>query len=120
MQQCLGEKAPKSYLDFAKGSCSNISSPCWIPQVDNILDKNTTIRLPKCDTLEKYLCMLKAARAMYRVNKFCDKTCKVTNYEILFRDDDIYPFRKVTISHKFMENYTGIHVQKHCRIMLLG
>ena len=50
------------YVEFPKKACPNVSSPCWIPQADNIIQEDILHSLPQCDTLDKYSCMLQTLR----------------------------------------------------------
>ena len=38
-----------AYLEFPKEYCPNVSSPCWIPQVDWFLRDQS---FPQCDTFD--------------------------------------------------------------------
>ena len=72
------------YVKFPKESCPSVSSPCWIPQADNIIHDHVIHSLPQCDTMEKYRCMLNTIRdATYRyVDQQCMKSCKAEIYKI--------------------------------------
>ena len=73
--QCQGDVITEDYLDFPKESCPNMSEPCWIPQVQDILPKNITSKLFLCDSVEKYTCMLFTAMSS---RKNVKKQCKVS------------------------------------------
>ena len=84
------------YLDFPKDTCPNISAPCWIPQIDNILPMETTSRLSQCNTMEEYICMLfTVMKSRTNVKKRCIKSCRAENYNVLSRIGSLEPFTKV-------------------------
>ena len=88
-----------AYMKFPKQSCPNISSPCWIPHANSIIGGHITHSLPKCDTIEKYLCMLDAIRgAPYEVDKKCMKSCKSETYKISTSKAEAYPFEEVSFN----------------------
>ena len=91
-----GEVVTEDYLDFPKDTCPNISDPCWIPQIDNIVPRNITSRLSQCDTMEEYTCMLfTVMKSRTNVKKRCIKSCRAENYNILSRIGSLEPFTKV-------------------------
>ena len=73
-----------SYIDFPKPSCLNVSSPCWIPQADSVVKEHIIHDLPKCDTIEKYNCMVETIKkAPYDfVDKQCMKSCSVQSLTV--------------------------------------
>ena len=85
------------YTDFPKKGCPTISSPCWIPQADNIINDQIIRGLPQCDTIEKYSCMLHTLRqAVYEnVEKQCIKSCKAESYDIITSDGTTNPWTTV-------------------------
>ena len=86
----------KDYLDFPKDTCPNISEPCWIPQIDNILPKKTKVQLNQCSTMEEYMCMLfTVMKSRKSVKMRCIKSCMSENYNILSRIGSLEPFTKV-------------------------
>ena len=88
------------YLDFPKDTCPNISAPCWIPQIDNILPMETTSRLSQCNTMEEYICMLfTVMKSRTNVKKRCIKSCRAENYNVLSRIGSLEPFTKVCSKH---------------------
>ena len=90
----------EDYFDFPKDTCPNISDPCWIPQIDNILPRKTTAQLGQCDTMEEYICMLLTVmKSRKNVKKRCIKSCKSENYNILSRTGTLEPFTKVCSKH---------------------
>ena len=77
----------EAYLQFPKKSCSNVSSPCWIPQADAIIRDHIKHSLPQCDTIEKYGCMLDSLRllrgaAYDSFDLHCMKSCLAEIYKI--------------------------------------
>ena len=94
--QCEGNVIAKDYMDFPKATCPGVSEPCWIPQIQSILPTSIISRLPQCDSMEKYKCML--LTVMYsrkNVKRRCKKSCKAENYKIISRTGTIEPFTKV-------------------------
>ena len=86
-----------AYTDFPKEPCPNMSSPCWIPQSDSIIQKNTIHSLYKCDTIEKYKCMLNTIRnAKDKINQQCKKPCKTETYKTTSLRNDLFPFTRVS------------------------
>ena len=87
-----------SYIDFPKKSCPNVTSPCWIPQADSVVQEHVIRALPQCDTIEKYNCMIDTLRlAPYQfVDKQCMISCSVESYKIALSRNNIEPFTKVS------------------------
>ena len=85
------------YTKFPKKNCPAVSSPCWIPQADRIINEQIIRGLPQCDTIEKYGCMLHTLRqAVYRnVEKQCMKSCKAESYNIITSDGTTNPWTTV-------------------------
>lgn len=85
------------YIDFPKKACPNMSSPCWIPQADNIIDKDIISALPQCDTIEKYRCMLTTVLdARATVNRECITSCYAESHKMLTSRNALEPFPKVS------------------------
>ena len=95
--QCIGEVMTARYTKFPKKNCPAVSSPCWIPQADSIINEQIIRGLPQCDTIEKYGCMLHTLRqAVYRnVEKQCMKSCKAESYNIITSDGTTNPWTTV-------------------------
>ena len=101
--QCLGEVMTIGYVNFPRESCPNVSSPCWIPQADGIINRQTMSTLPQCNTFEKYICMLsnfKASRTMAK--RACVKSCTAESYKIQPRYNEIETFSKVSRTLSFI------------------
>ena len=99
----------KDYMDFPKDTCPNISEPCWIPQIANILPTETTSRLSQCDTMEEYICMLfTVMKSRKNVKKRCKKSCRAENYNILSRTGTLEPFTKVCSKQSSVDTETVI------------
>ena len=93
------------YVEFPKKACPNVSSPCWIPQADNIIQEDILHSLPQCDTLDKYNCMLQTLREskVTREDQVSDKgikcmrSCKAETYRIDSYRHNINPYIRVNI-----------------------
>ena len=104
--QCQGDVITEDYLNFPKESCPNMSEPCWIPQVQDILPKNITSKLFLCDSVEKYICMLSTAMSSRKnVKKQCKRPCEAESYKITPRTNTIESFTKVL----FLEIFRYYH-----------
>ena len=94
--QCQREVVTEEYMDFPKDTCPNISDPCWIPQIDNIVPQTAKAQLNQCDTMDEYICMLfTVMKSRKSVKRRCIKSCKSENYNILSRIGSVEPFTKV-------------------------
>ena len=92
--QCLGDLVTEAFQK--RNPCENVTSPCWIPQAQNIVDRNILTALPMCDTLQKYTCMLKTIKdAKYASPSHCQHSCTAEGYKVLSRTADIEPFTRV-------------------------
>ena len=80
---------------FDKAYCQDITTPCWIPHIGNII-QSISSGLPSCDTLEKYSCMLATVKkAKYAIKSHCPRSCISESYRVLTRTADIEPFIRV-------------------------
>ena len=85
----------RGYLNHHNMSCPGVTSACWIPQADSIIQNIRT--LPQCDSFEKYICMLNGYRnTRYEAKKQCLKSCKAENYKAVSRTNDAEPFPYVS------------------------
>lgn len=92
--QCQGDLVTKAYQE--RKVCENVTSSCWIPQAENIVDRGILSALPICDTLEKYTCMLKTMKdAKFATLMHCQRSCNAESYKVLSRTADIEPFTRV-------------------------
>ena len=90
--QCILQLMTSAYTDFPKEPCPNMSSPCWIPQADSIIQKHTIRSLHQCDTIEKYKCMLNTIRyAKDKIDQQCKKPCKTETYTTNSLRNDLFP-----------------------------
>ena len=74
-----------------------MTSPCWIPQADSIIEEDIIHALPQCDTIEKYNCMINTLKfAPYDfVDKQCMRSCSLDSYKMKLSRNNIEPFIKV-------------------------
>ena len=103
-----------AYTDFPKEPCPNMSSPCWIPQADSIIQKHTIHSLHQCDTIEKYKCMLNTIRyAKDKIDQQCKKPCKTETYTTNSLRNDLFPLWRV--SRKSVLKYSVSHYLDYFR-----
>ena len=109
--QCIANIMSDEYIDFPKENCPNVSSPCWIPQADNIIHEDIIHSLPQCDTVDKYACMLSTLKeTRSRANKLtekCMKSCRAETYDIDASRNNLNPFTSVIYNYI---NYNNISV----------
>ena len=109
-----------AYLEFPKEYCPNVSSPCWIPQVDWFLREQS---FPQCDTFEKYGCMLKTARetSFKDVVAKCQKSCRAEVYKISTEEGEADEFPMVSgnfINQLFLDCISIFRKEKCGEFML--
>ena len=85
------------YTAFPKDFCPNVSSPCWIPQADNIIHEHIIRALPQCDTIDKYSCMLNTIRRdSFEIDQKCMKSCKAESYKTSSIENNMDAFNSVS------------------------
>ena len=88
MCQTNNSGASCDYFAFAG---SNLK-PCWIPQVNNMLDQHVLGSLEACNTWKNYTCMYNATTYFkFFIANECIKSCETVNYNVVERVQHLVP-----------------------------
>ena len=76
------------------------STPCWVPQMKNIVDPEESKALQRCPTVWDYMCELKYLQYAWRRGPIvCPRPCKTWHYKVsdngkskLARSDEVIGF----------------------------